>query len=235
MRLVILAAAFVLGLAAGVQAQPTLTFSVSQMYHGEIVHIRGTGFTPGGDLLSHLFRPDGTEYPETSMKANAKGELIHDITIVPPYFGTYELLIDDVRAKASASQRFLMVPSTFDKPVRSQAQRLPAAFDGVWTGTLSEQPASSPSRTLIALTDGRIGAVVGTIAYQDQNCGGELWLVSASSDTIQLGEVIRYGENSCKSRALVTLTRGKDGAVSMLWRDVTGAGTARGTLRKRSE
>ena len=169
------------------------------------------------------------------MKANAKGELIHDITIVPPYFGTYELLIDDVKAKASASQRFLMVPTTFDKPARSQAQRLPASFDGVWTGTLSEQPTASPSRTLIALTDGRIGAVVGTIAYQNQSCGGELWLVSASADSVQLGEVIRYGENNCKSRAVITLTRGKDGSVSMLWRDVTGAGAARGTLRKRSE
>ena len=87
----------------------------------------------------------------------------------------------------------------------------------------------------MALTDGRIGAVVGTIAYQGQGCGGELWLVSASADSIQLGEVIRYGEDKCKSRALVTLTRGKDGSVSMLWRDVTGAGTARGTVRKRSE
>lgn len=239
MRSSFLAVALLLAVTAGAQAQPTLNFSVSQMYHGEIVHIRGTGFTPGGDLLSHLFRPDGTEYPETSMKANAKGELVHDITIVPPYFGTYELLIDDVKAKASASQRFLMVPPTFDKPVRSQVQRLPAAFDGVWTGTLTEQPAASPSpspsRTLIALTDGRIGAVVGTIAYQGPGCGGELWLVSASADSIQLGEVIRYGENSCRSRALVTLTRGKDGSVSMLWRDVTGAGAARGTIRKRSE
>src|SRR5688572_24774908 len=143
MRSSFLAVALLLAVAASAQAQPTLNFSVSQLYHGEIVHIRGTGFTPGGDLLSHLFRPDGTEYPETSMKANAKGELIHDITIVPPYFGTYELLIDDVRAKASASQRFLMVPSTFDKPVKTQAATLPVTFSGVWNGTVSAQRPTS--------------------------------------------------------------------------------------------
>ena len=235
MRSLLLALALLFGVGASAQAQPTLNFSVSQMYHGEIVHVRGTGFTPGGDLLSHLFRPDGSEYPETSMKANAKGELIHDITIVPPYFGTYELLIDDVRAKASATQRFLMVPSTFDKPVPSQTQRLPNAFAAVWDGVMTGQPSSSRSRMLMALTGGRIGAVVGTVAYPESNCGGELWLVSASADSVQLGEAIRYGQEKCNSRAVMTLTRGKDGVVSVLWRDVTGAGTARGTIGKRSE
>ena len=228
--------ALLLGVAAGVQAQPSLTFSTSQIYHGEIVHIRGTGFTPGGDLLSHLFRPDGSEYPETSMRANEKGEVIHDITIVPPYFGTYELLIDDVKARASASQRFLMVPSTFDKPVKTQAASLPATFSGVWTGTVSGPRATSlPADALVTLAGGRIGAVIGTVAYPADNCGGELWLVSASADSIQLGEVIRYGQERCNGRALLTLTREKDSSVSMVWRDITGAGTARGTLKKRSE
>ena len=36
-------------------------------------------------------------------------------------------------------------------------------------------------------------------------------------------------------RALITLARDKDGSLSMLRRDIAGAGTARGTLRKRSE
>jgi hypothetical protein len=236
MRSAVLAGLVVFGIAAAAQAQPTLTFSVAQMYHGEIVHVRGSGFTPGGDLLSHLFRPDGTEYPETSMKANARGELTHDITIVPPYFGTYELVIDDVKAKASATQRFLMVPSTFDKPVKTQSPTLPPAFSGVWHGEVTGQrSASKPLETMVTVAGGRIGAVVGSVAYPADGCGGELWLVSASPDSVQLGEVIRYGQEKCNGRALVTLTREKDGSMSMLWRDVTGAGAARGTVRKRSE
>ena len=51
---------------------------------------------------------------------------------------------------------------------------------------------SRPTRSS-TLVGGRIGAVVGTVAYPADNCGGELWLVSASADSIQLGEMIRYG------------------------------------------
>jgi hypothetical protein len=236
MRIIGVAIALFLGVAAGVQAEPSLTFSTSQIYHGEIVYIRGTGFTPNGPVLSHLIRPDQTEYPEEAMKANAKGEVIHQITIVPHTFGSYELLIEDVTLGASASQRFLMVPTTFDKPVKTQAANLPATFGGVWTGTVSGQRAPSPpADALVTLTGGRIGAVVGTVAYPADNCGGELWLVSASPASIQLGEVIRYGQARCNGRALLTLTHGRDGLVSMVWRDITGAGAAQGTLKKRSE
>jgi hypothetical protein len=236
MRSVVLAGLLVFGAAAAAQAQPSLTFSVAQIYHGEIVHVRGTGFTPGGDVLSHLFRPDGSEYPETPMRANDKGEFIHDITIVPNTFGTYELLVEDVKAKASATQRFLMVPVTFDKAVTTQAATLPAPFTGVWQGNVTGQrSASKPLQAMVTVAGGRIGAVVGSVAYPADGCGGELWLVSAAPDSVQLGEVIRYGQDKCSGRALITLARDKDGSLSMLWRDIAGAGTARGTLRKRSE
>ena len=236
MRTAALGVALLLAVAAGVQAEPSLTFSTSQIYHGEIVYIRGTGFTPNGPVLSHLIRPDQTEYPEEAMKANAKGEVIHQITIVPHTFGSYELLIEDVTLGAAASQRFLMVPTTFDKPVKTEAANLPATFGGVWTGTVrGPRTPPQPADALITLAGGRIGAVVGTVAYPADTCGGELWLVSASADSIQLGEVIRYGQERCNGRALVTLTREKDSSVSMVWRDITGAGSARGTLKKRSE
>ena len=64
MRSVTLALGFLLAIATGVQAQPSLTFSTSQIYHGEIVYIRGTGFTPNGPVLSHLIRPDQTDTPK---------------------------------------------------------------------------------------------------------------------------------------------------------------------------
>jgi hypothetical protein len=237
MRSAVLAGLVVLAIAASAQAQPTLNFSVSQIYHGEIVQVRGTGFTPNGALLSRMIRPDASVYPEMQMKADAKGELSHAITIVPDYFGSYEVIIEDVVTKTSATQRFLMVPPTFDKAVPTQQATMPTVFAGVWQGTVSgERPVSSPAvDAAVTLVGGRVGSVIGTVAYPADRCGGELWLVSASADRIQLGEIIRYGRDKCNGRALIDLTRGKDASMAMLWRDVTGAGAARGTVSKRSE
>lgn len=237
MRSVVLLAVFLSSLVLSAQAQsaPSLTFSVSQITHGEYVNVRGTGFTPNGQVMSHLMRPDGTEYPEMPMKADAKGVVTHQITIVPNTFGTYELQFEDKTTKAIATQRFLMVPHGFDKPVKSQLQRTPVAFGGVWDGSVTQQGSSTPSRTLVSVTGGRIGSVVGTIAYPGLRCGGELWLVSASADSMQLGEVILFGQDRCNGRALLTVGRDKTGATTMQWRDITGGGSAQGTLKKRSE
>jgi hypothetical protein len=237
MRSSVLAVALLLAAVASATAQPTLDFSVSQIYHGEIVQVRGAGFTPNGALLSRMIRPDGSVYPEMQMKADAKGGLVHAITIVPDYFGSYEVIIEDVATKTSATQRFLMTPPTFDKAVPTQQPTMPTVFSGVWQGTVSgERPVPSPPvEADVTLVGGRVGSVIGTVAYPADRCGGELWLVSASADRIQLGEIIRYGRDKCNGRALITLTRGKDASMAMLWRDVTGAGDARGSLRKRSE
>jgi hypothetical protein len=235
MRSVVLLALVLSGLGSPVSAAPSLTFSAAQIYHGEIVQVRGTGFTPKGQVMSHLMRPDGTEYPEMPMKADAKGLVTHQITIVPNTFGTYELQFEDLTTKAVATQRFLMVPRPFDKPVKTQLARMPAVFDGVWDGGVTQQGSSTASRTLVSLTGGRIGSVVGTIAYPALRCGGELWLVSSSADSMQLGEVILYGQDRCNSRALLTMGRDKRGALTMQWRDINGTGSAQGTLKKRSE
>jgi hypothetical protein len=222
-------------LASPALAAPVVTFSVTQIYHGEYVHISGTGFTPNGQVTSHLMRPDGTEYPEIPMKANAQGVVTHDLTIVPATFGTYELQLEDRATNTVATRRFLMVPAGFDKPVRSTAERMPASFDGVWDGTMTQKGSTTATRMLVGLSGGRIGAVVGTVAYPALRCGGELWLVSTGTDTMQVGEVILYGQDRCNNRALITVGRDASGAMTMLWKDVTGAGSAAGSLKKRSE
>jgi hypothetical protein len=227
--------AFCCALASPATAAPVVTFSASQIYHGEYVHIRGTGFTPNGQVTSHLMRPDGTEYPEMPMKADAQGVVTHQITIVPSTFGTYELQLEDRATKAVATQRFLMVPIGFDKPVKSTAERAPASFDGVWDGTMTQKGSTMPARMLVGLSGGRVGAVVGTVAYPTLRCGGELWLVSTGADTMQLGEVILYGQDRCSGRALITVGRETGGVMTMQWRDVAGGGSASGALKKRSE
>ena len=235
MRGACLVALFVVAVAHPAGAQPSLNFSASQILHGEIVHITGTGFTPRGAILSHLIRPDGTEYPETAMTADADGNIKHDITIVPNTYGTYELELDDVATKRSATQRFLMVPRDYGKAVTSTADRLPAAFEGVWDGQMRGAAAGAASPALIALTEGRIGAVVGTVSYGARDCGGELWLISVTDADVQLGEVIRYGQERCNDRAVLTLSRAKDGTLAVQWRDIMRAGTAHGALNRRSE
>jgi hypothetical protein len=52
---------------------------------------------------------------------------------------------------------------------------------------------------------------------------------------VQLGEVIRYGQERCNDRAVLTLSPTRDGSLAAEWRDITRAGTARGLLKKRSE
>jgi len=235
MRIVVLAALAVLAAVLPAAAQPALTFSAAQVHHGQKVQVRGTGFTPRGHLMAHLIRPDGTEYPEMPATADDKGLFFHDIQIVPTNFGSYELLVEDLTTKRAASQRFLLVPLPFAAAVVTQADRLPPAFSGVWEGaaTQARTPAPAPSPVVIALGGGRIGAVVGTVAYPAQLCGGELWLVSVSGDAVQLGEKITYGEERCAGRALVTTRMGKDATLTFDWRDVTQNGAAQGTLRKR--
>ena len=235
-----------LAFAAPAAGQPSLTFSLAQMYHGEIVYIRGTGFTPNGDLLSHLIRPDGTEYPETPFKADPQGLMTHEITIVPNTFGTYELLVEDLATRTHASQRFLMVPHGFAPAVKTQADRLPAEYAGVWQGTVAVPAAGananaprggtgSPAagQTVVSLSGGRVGAVVGTVTYPAQLCGGEVWLVSVTKERVQLGEVITYGHERCTGRALVTMGAPQKGAAAYEWRDIEGRGTGTGALQRR--
>jgi hypothetical protein len=47
--------------------------------------------------------------------------------------------------------------------------------------------------------------------------------------------VIRYGQERCNDRAILLLSLAKDGTLAVQWRDITRAGTAHGTLNKRSE
>ena len=237
MRIVVLAVAAVLASVLPGAAQPALTFSAAQVHHGQLVQVRGSGFTARGPLLAHLIRPDGSEYPEMPATADDKGLFFHEISIIPNNFGSYELRVEDLTTKRAASQRFLMVPLTFAAAVTTRSDRLPQAFTGVWEGDATQvrTPASAP--VVITLSGGRVGAVVGTVAYPAQACGGELWLVSVSSDAlgevVQLGEKITYGQDRCTGRALVTTREGKDTTLTFDWRDVTQNGAAQGTLRKR--
>jgi len=55
----------------------------------------GKGFTPKSTVLSHLRRPDGTEFREVSLLTDARGEFEHDIDSLLLQRGVHDLWVLD--------------------------------------------------------------------------------------------------------------------------------------------
>lgn len=93
------------------QRKPEITVSPSRVKSGELAILNGTGFTPDRPVLSHLRKPDGTEYNPLRLRANARGELVHKIDTVMLDIGTFEAWIEDEDAKAVSNRvQFNVVP-----------------------------------------------------------------------------------------------------------------------------
>ena len=71
---------------------------------GEILYVTGTGFTPGGAVVSHLTRPDKTEYNPLRLRANANGEIVHKIDTVMLDIGTFEMWVEDEKSNATSNR-----------------------------------------------------------------------------------------------------------------------------------
>lgn len=101
--LTISALCVLLGTVLLAQKTPKITVSPDKVLHHGHVTLKGTGFTPKADVLSHLRRPDGTEFPVLSMYTNDKGEFEHDIdtVVMPP--GVHEIWVEDVKGKATSN------------------------------------------------------------------------------------------------------------------------------------
>ena len=61
--------------------------------------------------------------------------------------------------------------------------------------------------------------VVGTVAYPALTCGGELWLLDVTTDSVVLGEQITYGEERCPTHGIVTVKPSADGALEFQRRE----------------
>jgi hypothetical protein len=214
-------------------AAPAITLSPLVITEGQMVSVRAAGFAPGGHIKAHLARPDGTEYPEMQFTADARGELTHIITVILIQTGTYELQMIDLTSKAIAVSRFMVVEGKLPAPA-APPDRLPASIQGVWQGQLSRAGRAQAQSVLVALSGGQAGGVVGSVAYPSLACGGELWLLGASGDSVQLGEHITYGEDRCRD-AIVTARPARDGSLELQRRDAAhlDAAPAVGTLPKR--
>src|SRR5205809_4245960 len=85
------------------QTNPKVTISPAKVQHSGHVDLRGTGFTPKANVVSHLRRPDGTEFPVLPMMTNDRGEFTHDIDTLILSAGTHEVWVVDESSKTSSN------------------------------------------------------------------------------------------------------------------------------------
>ena len=85
------------------QQQPQITVSPAIVLHHSHADLKGIGFTPKSNVLSHLRRPDKTEFPVLTMYTNDKGEFTHDIDTVVFQPGVHEVWVEDVKAKTTSN------------------------------------------------------------------------------------------------------------------------------------
>ena len=93
------------------QAKLVIKADHTRLKTGEILYVNGTGFTPSGAVVSHLIRPDKSEYNPLRLRANAKGEIVHKIDTVMLDVGTFEMWVEDEALKATSNRIQFLVES----------------------------------------------------------------------------------------------------------------------------
>jgi len=86
------------------QNRPEIGVSPSRVKHGDPVLLTGTGFTPNRSVMSHLRRPDGSEYNPLRFRTDEHGDFTHKIDTVMLDFGTFELWAEDEPSKVVSNR-----------------------------------------------------------------------------------------------------------------------------------
>lgn len=72
--------------------------------------MRGSGFTPKHNALSHLKKSDGREFPVLTILPNDRGEFTHEIESLLLAIGTHQLwVIDETTGVSSNVAQFEVV------------------------------------------------------------------------------------------------------------------------------
>ena len=106
----LIAMALLLGTVLAAQT-PEISVTAVRVKAGESFFLNGKGFTPGKAAISHLRKPDETEYHPLRIQANDRGVFVHriDSTMLEP--GGYELWVEDEAARAVSNHiRFTVDP-----------------------------------------------------------------------------------------------------------------------------
>jgi len=86
------------------QKKPEISVSPDRVKHGEPVLLTGAGFTPNRSVMSHLRRPDGSEYNPLRFRINEHGEFVHKIDTVMLDIGTFEVWGEDEASKVVSNR-----------------------------------------------------------------------------------------------------------------------------------
>jgi hypothetical protein len=86
------------------QKKPEITVSPNRVKSGDPVLLTGTGFTPNRSVMSHLRRPDGSEYNQLRFRTNERGEFVHKIDTVMLDLGTFESWVEDEATKVVSNR-----------------------------------------------------------------------------------------------------------------------------------
>jgi hypothetical protein len=99
-----------LTVAYGVQKKPEISVSPARAKSGEHVMLTGVGFTPDRTIISHMKRPDESEYNPLRLRSNERGEFTHKIDTVMLDIGQFEVWVEDETAKVVSNRvRFVVV------------------------------------------------------------------------------------------------------------------------------
>ena len=86
------------------QRKPEIRLTATRVKLGDIIDLSGSGFTPERSALSHLLKPDGTEYNPLRLRINAQGNLVHKIDTVMLEIGMFEVWIEDETSKVVSNR-----------------------------------------------------------------------------------------------------------------------------------
>jgi len=85
-------------------SKPEIKVSSARVKSGDVVYVTATGFTANGTVMSHLVRPDGTEYNPLRLRTNDRGEFFHRIDTTMLDLGTFELWAEDEASKVMSNR-----------------------------------------------------------------------------------------------------------------------------------
>ena len=86
------------------QNKPQIQVSTSRVKSGDLVFVMGTGFTPDRTAMSHLRRPDGSEYNPLRLRTSGRGEFSHKIDTTMLDTGAFEVWVEDEASKVLSNR-----------------------------------------------------------------------------------------------------------------------------------
>ena len=86
------------------QNKPQIRISANRVKSGDLIFVMGAGFTPDRTAMSHLRRPDGSEYNPLRLRTNDRGEFSHKIDTTMLDTGRFEIWVEDEASKVLSNR-----------------------------------------------------------------------------------------------------------------------------------